>query len=97
MSIPEHAITAGAIAGNVTDEKAREIIEAGFAAMETQPPQTHVRRALERLLDACIREFGWHPAALAEEPVGDDPDCEIKWGDLQEAHRALTSGEASDA
>lgn len=58
---------------------------------ETQSPSTHVRGALDRLLDACVREFGWHPAALSEETVGDDPDCEITWGDLQEAHCALSS------
>lgn len=61
------------------------------------PPQNKLRMALERLLDACIREFGWQPDAPAEEPAGNDPDCEITWGDLHEAHRALASEGQADA
>lgn len=53
--------------------------------------ESSLRLEFEKLLDACIREFGWAPDAKPDEPVGNDPECEITWGDLHRAHSALTA------
>ncbi len=50
-----------------------------------------LERALGTLLDACIREFGWLPDAPENTPVGNNPECELTWGDLQSANRTLNT------
>src|SRR5690242_1280985 len=46
-------------------------------------------RALSRLLDACIREFGWFPEADPNTRCGTDHECEVRWGDLFAAHNEI--------
>lgn len=55
--------------------------------------ELELERALGALIDACIREFGWLPDAPEDAPVGNDPDCELRWGDLQSANRTLSNAD----
>lgn len=53
MNIPDAMVTAGAIAGDVTDDKAREIIEAALAAVDPEWIE--------------VRQLDWHTPTCGPE------------------------------